>query len=165
MKTFNKLPSDPTVQALTDEQVDFIILSMNRDAEEQQAAMKGTTLADYVDNDEDYENDIFYRNDTDWELVRPGQDPEKIYEQVQAMTAAKDPEYEAKAKDKLANARDNLLLKVTSKNEKVDTYINQQIAEVKKRLAENENQTASNNSNQVDLSDLEHNSEFTDLWK
>ena len=104
MVKFNRLPNDPGLNALTVEQRDWILMSMQRDNEEMQAAAKGMDLdSGAADLDENYLDDI-YNNPTDeWEIMRDGQDADEIFKQVVKLTG--NDEFEEKMRVNIESAR------------------------------------------------------------
>lgn len=162
MKQFNVLPTDPRFQSLTQEQLDFLILSMQRDVEEANANVNGNVLdGDFVDN----EFDQIYNSDTDdWDIMHAGQDPEDIHEQI--VKAMDNPDYEAHVdrvlKEKQANAvndkqkRDSQIISQIS-----DTFKN---AQEKAKLKEKNGQIAPHKQNGViDWGNYDDDDEFTKI--
>lgn len=70
MKEFHVLPTDPNFQALSSEQLDFIVASLEQDNREMKLAASGREEESYVnDNDFDFYSDKFEyggkKDDTD----------------------------------------------------------------------------------------------------
>lgn len=100
MTKFHKLPNDPQMLSLNQEQIDFMLLSMERDGQEAVAAAKGNALdADIVDAN--YDKIDQAERDEDWDVMEPGQDPDKIFDEVKKLTQAVDPSYEEQANQRL----------------------------------------------------------------
>lgn len=89
MKTFKVLPTDPNFLALTDAQIDLMIHSMNEDAREAELARKGLTV-DSEHYDSSFEDDVWNKDDGEWDVLREGHDADKIAQQVQALTRKED---------------------------------------------------------------------------
>lgn len=97
---FNKLPNDPQLQTLTQEQRNFIIYSIQQDNKEAEALANNSYITgDYVDNNFDTQTP-----DEDWEIVPEGVDLEDIGRQLDEKTADKSfkDKIRAKIEDKLA---------------------------------------------------------------
>lgn len=161
MKTFNVLPTDPRLQAMTQEQIDFILYNVMRDAKEAAAAQKGYYIdADYADDDESYESEIFNRTDDNWEIMREGQDPKEIYEQVKAKT--RDPMYDYYLDKKVKHNQAHLYDEVVAREQSVTSYMDSQMLEAKK-LAKQREAQQNQSINTKDLDDLLDDDDFSDL--
>jgi len=89
MKTFNVLPTDPNFLALTDAQIDLMIHSMNEDAREAELARKGLSV-ESEHYDSGFEEEVWNREDGEWDVLREGHDADKIAKQVEALTRKED---------------------------------------------------------------------------
>lgn len=87
MREFNVLPTDPRFQALNDEQIDFILYSMERDAIEIDRARRGIQVdGEFEDTDESW----WYKDHEEFTALEPDDDEEDIAKQVDAMTTEED---------------------------------------------------------------------------
>lgn len=128
MKTFNVLPTNDDFRNLTDDQLDFIILSMQEDNREMERARKGlTTDNEYYDTS--FEEEVWSKAEGEWEVLKDGHDPNAIARQVEALTREEDVRNLAMKFDSLEeyNAFREAGGKTTRESE-IDQYINRQIA-------------------------------------
>ena len=128
MKTFSVLPTDPSFRALTDNQIDLMIYSVQEDNREFELAQKGLTVdSQYYDTD--FEDEVWNKPEGEWEVLRDGDDPDDIARQVEELTKAEDLRNLAMKFDSLEeyNAyRESGGL--TQRESEVEEYINKQLA-------------------------------------
>ncbi|MGV3094579.1 hypothetical protein ACEE58_11380 [Streptococcus pluranimalium] len=129
MKTFNVLPTDERFRNLTDDQVELIMESMVEDARIAELHRKGLTVdAQYYDDD--FDEEVWSKPEGEWEILRPGHDPDEIYRQVQEITKSEDLENLDTKFDSLQEYNDYLEGGGKPVREtEVEQYINQRIAE------------------------------------
>ena len=165
MTKFNRLPTDKGLQELTDEQVDFIILSMNQDAKEARAALNGSDVVTYSDGDPDYISDIYEApSGTDWKIMRDGQDPEKIYEQVKQATHQADPGYQEKTAEEISDIVASKLAERGIRNAETEEYINRKVESIKNRINKHNNMESKGKEDKtVDVSELSADSDYYGL--
>ena len=136
MKEFKVLPNDPLLQSLSQEQQDFILLSMSRDNDELIANARG----DYIDGDfedKDFEEIAELADeDEDWEIMREGQDPDKIHEAVVRLTG--DTEFEDAMHNKLEAKREESYHKEDRKRDLIKNQ-HEFIKEIKESSKNSEN--------------------------
>lgn len=126
MKTFNVLPTDPSFQALTDYQIEFIIENLNQDAREANMIAKGQNPDDtYYDEDTSWLNTPV----DEWDVVADGHDEEDIASQVNRLTSAEDL---AKIQDRLKDTQNDVESgSATEKQDEVDRVIQENIRRAK----------------------------------
>lgn len=100
MKTFHKLPNDPLMKTLTLPQREFIIASLNADAEEIKLAAEGKEATQKAYDNSDYQEKFYANHKID--LKDENDDLDEIYNQVKALT--NDPEYEQLIDNRLNKA-------------------------------------------------------------
>lgn len=89
MREFKVLPTDSRWLALTDEQIEFMLYSMERDVVEADRARRGIKVdGEYEDNDESW----WYAEHDDFEALKDGHDEEDIARQVEDLTTEEDKE-------------------------------------------------------------------------
>jgi len=133
MKTFNTMPTNPDFRALTDDQIDLMILSLNEDHREMELARKGLTV-DSEHYDSTFEDEVWNREVGDWEVLKDGHDPDDIARQVEALTRAEDLDNLAMKFDSLEEYNDYLAAGgKTTRETEVEQYINKQIAEAEEK--------------------------------
>lgn len=133
MKKFQILPNDPRLLSLFQEQIDFILLSMERDVQEEKAAISGKDLsAAVVDNN--YSKIDKAERDEDWDIMENGQDPNEIYQQVKELTEAVNPEFEKSNSEKLKVEQSKVNDRLRNKQDIIKEQ-QQIIADAKKRAA------------------------------
>ena len=133
MKTFNAMPTNPDFRALSDNQINMMILSMNEDHREMELARKGLTV-DSQHYDTGFEEEVWNRDVGDWEVLRDGHDPNDIARQVEELTRAEDRKNLAMKFDSLDEY--NAFLEAggkTTRETEVEQYINKQIAEAEEK--------------------------------
>lgn len=87
MKEFKVLPTNEDFLNLTDNHIEFIAYSMEKDREEFERAKRGGIAdADY----QDYEQDWWYAEHDDFVALHKNHDEEDIAKQVQAITSPED---------------------------------------------------------------------------
>lgn len=123
MKQFNLLPNDPRLKTLTSQDLDFIVYSMNQDADEINKQLKGnnTEYSEY----EDTEFSKLYESKEPVDLLADGDNLDNIYSQVQDLTD--DPDYDAKLDDKIERA--------LSEKKLSDKNIDEEISEKQRQFA------------------------------
>lgn len=89
MREFKVLPTDPRWLELTDEQIEFMLYSMERDVVEADRARRGIQVdGEYEDNDESW----WYAEHDEFEALRDDHDEEDIARQVEDLTTEEDRE-------------------------------------------------------------------------
>lgn len=138
MTKFSVLPTNEDFRKLSDYQIDLMIYSMNEDAREIELARKGLTVdSEYYDTS--FEDEVWNRDAGDWEVLKPGHDPDKIAQQVAELTKKEDLKNLASKFDSLDEY--NAYLAAGGKTEReteVEQHINRQLAlaeEKAKRLS------------------------------
>jgi hypothetical protein len=169
MKTFSVLPTNEDFRTLTDDQLDFIILSMQEDNREQERARKGLTAEnEYYDTS--FDEEVWSKAEGEWDVLKDGHDPNDIARQVEALTREEDVRNLAMKFDSLEeyNAFREAGGKTTRESE-IDQYINRQVAlaeEKAKRLSATKGKKLVNDS---DLPEVSNNNSLgttmTDLDK
>lgn len=128
MTKFNVLPTNEDFRKLTDTQIDLMIYSMNEDAREIELARKGMTVdAQYFDSS--FEEEVWNRPVGEWEVLKPGHDPNEIARQVEELTRAEDRKRLEGRFDSLDEY--NAYLESggkTVRESEVEQYINRQLA-------------------------------------
>lgn len=121
------MPTNPDFRALTDRQIDLMILSLNEDHREMELARKGLTV-DSEHFDSTFEEEVWNRDVGDWEILKDGHDPDDIARQVEELTRAEDRKNLAMKFDSLDEY--NAYLEAggkTTRETEVEQYINKQI--------------------------------------
>lgn len=129
MKAFNTMPTNPDFRALTDEQINLMIHSLNEDHRELELARKGLTV-DSEHYDSNFEDEVWNKNDGEWEILREGHDADKIAQQVQALTRKEDQsnlDTKFDGLDEYNEYRESG--GKTTRETEVEQYINKRIAE------------------------------------
>lgn len=129
MTKFNKLPTDKTVQDLTQEQIDWVIGNMNYDIKEAKAISQGWEKEDGK-SFRDSNFDDFFNNSQKMSLVPEGFDMDDVYKQVIELTT--DPNFQEQHAKKLEEARTTLIDKKLNYEKVVD----EQIAKTRKEFQE-----------------------------
>lgn len=89
MKTFNVLPTNPDFRALSDDQVELLLYSIEEDYREAELARKGLSAdSDYYDSS--FEEEVWNKDVGDWEVLKDGHDPDDIARQVEELTKEED---------------------------------------------------------------------------
>jgi hypothetical protein len=138
MTKFNVLPTNEDFRNLSDAQIDLMIYSMQEDYREIELAKKGIQV-DSQHYDSSFDEEVWNRDVGDWEVLKPGHDPNAIAKQVEELTKAEDLKNLAMKFDSLDEY--NAYLEAggkTTRESEVDQYINKQLAlaeEKAKRLA------------------------------
>lgn len=87
MKKFNVLPTEKRWLDLTDDQIDWMFQSIERDAEEQNRRNKGMELESEY---QDYDNSWFDASHEEFNPVREGDDESEIARKLEAITSDED---------------------------------------------------------------------------
>lgn len=153
MKTLKKLPHE--LVNLNQEETDFILLSMERDAKEAESISKGYELSsDFVDSNWDK---IAKADEDDWEVLEKGHNADDIYNQVVELTKQVNPEFEKANNQKLQVEQDKVKYKLMNKKEIVNKQ-KEYVEQVKQRAKklEKEGRVAPRKPNSpIDYSDTD----------
>lgn len=128
MTKFNVLPTNEDFRKLSDMQIDLMIYSTQEDHREMELARKGIQV-DSQHYDSSFEEEVWNRNVGDWEVLKPGHDPNDIARQVEELTKAEDRKNLAMKFDSLDDY--NAYLEAggkTTRESEVEQYINKQLA-------------------------------------
>lgn len=87
MREFNVLPTDERLTSLSMEQIDFILLSMDRDYDELERARRGVSLESEF---EDYDSDWWDASHEEFTAIKEGDDEEDIARQLDSITTDED---------------------------------------------------------------------------
>ncbi|WCS69960.1 hypothetical protein Goe27_00820 [Bacillus phage vB_BsuM-Goe27] len=89
MKTFNTLPTNKDFLALSDDQINMMIYSLQEDGREMELARKGISVdAEYYDAD--FDEEVWNKPVGEWEVLREGHDADEIARQVAELTRDED---------------------------------------------------------------------------
>lgn len=136
MKTFNTMPTNPDFRALTDDQITLMIHSLNEDHRELELARKGLTV-DSEHYDTAFEDEVWNKEDGEWEILREGHDADKIAKQVEALTRKED---QANLDTKFSGLDEYNEYREaggkTTRETEVEQYINKRIAEAYEKARE-----------------------------
>lgn len=133
METFKVLPTNPDFRSLSDQQVDLIIYSMREDHREIELARKGLTV-DSEHYDTSFEDDVWNREDGQWDILKEGHDPDEIARQITALTRADDLKNLVSKFDSLTEYNDFIAEGgKTSRETEVEQYINKQLTEAQEK--------------------------------
>lgn len=135
MSKFNVLPNDPRLQTLSVAARDFVLLSMKEDQQEQRRAALGLESEGAGYSDKEMEK-LYDAPEEEFTVVHGDQDPEKIFKQVQQLTA--DPEYEMRAQQALDRVYQNQLPAQAKKLRDLDEYQAAKIEEARQLSAQKE---------------------------
>ncbi|AMQ66604.1 tail assembly chaperone [Bacillus phage Shbh1] len=129
MKTFNVLPTNEDFRKLTDDQIDFILYSLEEDHREAELARKGLTPdSDYFDSS--FEEEVWNKDVGDWEVLKEDHDPNDIARQVEQLTRDEDLKNLASKFDSLEEYNDYLASGgKTARETEVEQHINRNIEE------------------------------------
>ena len=135
MSKFNVLPNDPRLQTLSVAARDFVLLSMKEDQQEQRRAALGLESEGAGYSDKEMEK-LYDAPEEEFTVIHGDQDPDKIFKQVQQLTA--DPEYEMRAQQALDRVYQNQLPAQAKKLRDLDEYQAAKIEEARQLSAQKE---------------------------
>ncbi|UGO47654.1 hypothetical protein MCCARTNEY_80 [Bacillus phage vB_BanH_McCartney] len=128
MKEFNTLPTDDRFRNLSHDQIDLIGYSMMEDHRILELAKKGLAV-DSEHYDSTFEEEVWNREDGNWDVLKDGHDADDIAKQVEALTKAEDLKNLASKFDSLDDYNAHLEAGgKTARETEVEDYINKQLA-------------------------------------
>jgi len=128
MKEFNTLPTDDRFRKLSHVQIDLIGYSMMEDNRILELARKGLAV-DSEHYDSAFDDEVWNREDGDWDVLKEGHDADAIAKQVEALTKAEDLKNLASKFDSLDDYNAHLEAGgKTAREMEVSDYIDQQLA-------------------------------------
>jgi len=128
MKEFNTLPTDDRFRKLSHDQIDLIGYSMMEDNRILELARKGLAV-DSEHYDSAFDDEVWNREDGDWDVLKEGHDADAIAKQVEALTKAEDLKNLASKFDSLDDYNAHLEAGgKTAREMEVSDYIDQQLA-------------------------------------